>query len=134
VTAGEGGVRVAPRISLANGSVRAVLGLALAGLAFVTAPVAALVSRMCWRPDLVTVPYGLVMAVAGSMSVVMLAGRISKGYGLLAAAAWIVGLGFVVNGTSGGSFLIASDALGWAFLVLGTVATLATALWGGRRS
>lgn len=110
------------------------MGLALALLALVTAPVAALVSRMCWRPGLVTVPYGLVIAVAGSMSVVMLAGRVSRGYALLAAAAWIVGLGIVVNGTSGGSFLIASDGLGWAFLVLGTVATLATALWGGRRS
>jgi hypothetical protein len=117
----------------AQGGVRVVLGLALAVLSLVTAPVAALVSRMCWRPSLMTVPYGLVLSVAASMAVVMLAGAVSRGYAVLAAAAWIVGLAFVVNGTSGGSFVIAGDSLGWAFLVLGTVATMGTAMWGGRR-
>jgi hypothetical protein len=124
---------VAPRISLAQGGVRLVFGVAFAALALVTAPVAALVSRMCWRPSLVTVPYGLVLSVAASMAVITLAGAVSRGYALLAAAAWIVSLAFVVNGTSGGSFVIAGDGLGWAFLVLGTLATMGTALWGGRR-
>ena len=109
------------------------LGVAFALLAFVTAPTAALVSRMCWRPSLVTVPYGLVLSVAASAGVILLAGAVARGYALLAAAAWIVGLAFVVNGTSGGSFVIAGDTLGWAFLVLGTLATMGTALWGGRR-
>jgi hypothetical protein len=133
--AGEGGVRVAPRVSSLSGTgvARVALGIGLSGLGFVTAPVASLVSRMCWRPELVTVPYGLALAVAGSMAVVVLAGAVSRGFGLLAAAGWILGLGFVVNGTSGGSFIIAGDALGWAFLVLGTVATVGTALWGRRR-
>lgn len=130
MTSGEGDVRVAPRVSPGPAVVRVALGVALALLALLTAPVAALVSRMCWRPDLVTVPYGLVLGVAGSMGVVVLAGAVSRGFGLLAAAGWILGLGFVVNGTSGGSFVVAGDALGWAFLVLGTVATVGTALWG----
>jgi hypothetical protein len=85
---------------------------------------------MCWRPDLVTVPYGMVLAIAGSMSIVVLGGAVSRGFGLLTAVGWIVGLVFVVNGTSGGSFVIAGDALGWSFLVLGTLATLGTAMWG----
>lgn len=123
---------MAPRVSSAP-TARIALGIAFALLALPTAPVAALVSRMCWRPDLVTVPYGLLLAVAGSMGVVVLAGAVSRGYGLLAAACWILGLGFVVNGTSGGSFVIAGDALGWAFLVSGTVATVGVAMWGGRR-
>jgi hypothetical protein len=109
------------------------LGVACAALAFVTAPLAALVSRMCWRPSLVTVPYGLVLSIGGSMGIVLLAGAVARGYGLLAAAAWIVGLVFVVNGTPGGSFVIAGDGLGWGFLLLATVGTMATALWAGRR-
>lgn len=133
MTAGEGGVAVVRRISSASRGVVAVVGVALGLLGFVTAPVAALVSRMCWRPALVTVPYGLVLAVAGSMAVVVLAGAVARGYAILAAVTWILGLAFVVNGTSGGSFVIAGDALGWAFLVLGTVGTLGTALWGRRR-
>jgi len=112
--------------------VQATIGIALIGLAFVTAPVAALVSRICWRADWLTVPYGLVIAIAGSMAVVLLAAGVSKGYGILAAGGWIIGLGVVVTGTSQGSFLIAADALGWSFLILGTAATLSTAMWGGR--
>jgi hypothetical protein len=117
-----------------GGSARLALGVALVLLALVTAPVAALESRRCGRPHLLTVPYGLVLGVAASMAAVLLAGAVGRGYGLLAAAGWVVGLGFVVQGTSGGSFVIAGDALGWSFLVLGTVATLGAALWGGRRS
>jgi hypothetical protein len=130
-------MQVVPRISPAQGSVglvlSAVLGVALALVALVTAPLAALVSRMCWRPGPVTVPYGLALSLAGSMGVILLAGAVSRGYAILAAAAWILGLVFVVNGTSGGSFVIAGDALGWSFLVLGTVVTIGTSLWGGRR-
>jgi hypothetical protein len=125
---------VGTRVSLAQGVARVVLGLVVAALALVTSAVSALVSRMCWRPEPVTVPYGFVLAVAASMALVHLANAVSRGYGLIAAAAWILGLGFVVNGTSGGSFVIAGDALGWAFLVVGTVGTLVAALWSGGRS
>ncbi|MEJ7629736.1 MAG: hypothetical protein WKF54_09110 [Nocardioidaceae bacterium] len=134
MTSREEGVRVAPRVSPSRGGVGVVAGVALAALALVTAPVAALVSRMCWRPGIVTVPYGLVLAAAGSMAVVLLARSVSRAHGFAAAVAWMVGLAFVVNGTSGGSFVIAGDALGWAFLVVATVATLGSAVWGGGRS
>jgi vacuolar-type H+-ATPase subunit I/STV1 len=109
---------------------RIALGITIVLVGVVTAAVAALVSRMCWRPDPVTVPYGLALAVAGSMAVVVLGASVSRGFGLLTAVGWIVGLVFVVNGTSGGSFVVAGDALGWSFLVLGTLVTLGTALWG----
>lgn len=133
MTSGEEGERAAPRVSLARGGAGYVAGAGLAALALVTAPAAALVSRMCWRPDVVTVPYGLVLSAAASMGVVLLARAVSRVHAFAAAVAWMVGLAFVVNGTSGGSFVIASDALGWAFLVVGTVATVGSAAWGGGR-
>ena len=134
MTSGEEGVRAAPRVSLAKGGTGLVVGVAFAALALVTAPIAALVSRMVWRPGLMSVPYGLVLSAAASMAVVLLARAVSRGHALASAAAWIVGLGFVVKGSSGGSFVIASDALGWSFLVVGTVATVGSAVWGGARS
>jgi hypothetical protein len=94
------------------------------------AAAATLVSRMCWRPGSVTVPFGMVLAVAACAAVVLLARSVSRANGFAAAAGWLIGLGYVVNGTSGGGFLVAGDALGWSFLVLGTVASLGTALWG----
>lgn len=91
---------------------------------------AALVSRFVWRPDPVSVPWGMVVAVGASASVVWLARAVSRTQGVIAAVGWLVGLGYVVKGTSGGGFLIASDGLGWGFLILGTVAALGSALWG----
>jgi hypothetical protein len=90
---------------------------------------------MCLRPG-VTVPYGLVLSAAASMGVVVLARAVSRVVGLVAAAAWLVALGFVMNGTSGGGFIIADDALGWSFLVIDTAAVIGAALLGGggRRS
>lgn len=130
---GEGGVWMAPRAVAPTSALGVLLAVVLALVALVTAPTAALVSRMAWRPDLVTVPYGLVLGVGASIGVVLLAGAVTKAYGLLAAAAWLVGLAFVVKGTTGGSFVIAGDGLGWAFLLAGTVGTIGAALWGGRR-
>lgn len=126
------GTAAAPRSSLAQAAVVA-LTVAAGLAAFVTAPAAALVSRMCWRPSLVTVPYGLLLSVAASAAVVLLSRQVSRVASFVAVVGWLVGLGFVVNGTSGGSFLIAGDGLGWGFLILGTVATIWPALWGSAR-
>lgn len=104
-------------------------GFALAG--FVTAPVAALVSRMYWRPSGVTVPYGLVLSAAGSLAVVVLARAASRAYAFVAALGWLVGLALVVRNTPGGGFLVAGDGLGWGFLVVDTVAVGGALLWGG---
>jgi hypothetical protein len=110
------------------------IGIAFAVLAFVTAPLAALVSRMCLRPGSVTIPYGLILSALASVAVVVLARAVARGYAFAAAGAWLVGLGFVVEGTSGGGFLVASDALGWSFLVLDTSAVIGAALLGGPAS
>ncbi len=109
-------------------------GVCFALLGLVTAPVAALVSRMCWRPGAITVPYGLVLSVAASLAVVVLARAVSRPHAFAAAAGWLVGLAYVLKGTSGGGFVVSSDALGWAFLVLGTVAVLGPVLRGGASS
>jgi hypothetical protein len=109
------------------------VGAGIAVLALVTAPAAALVSRMCLRPGVVTVPYGLVLSAAASLGVIILARAVSRFYSYVAAAAWLVGLGIVMKGTSGGGFLIANDALGWSFLILDTVVVLGGTLLGGSR-
>jgi hypothetical protein len=109
------------------------IGIAVAIVAFVTAPLAALVSRMCLRPGAFTLPYGLVLSAAASLGVVVLARAVGRGYAFLAAAAWLVALGFVVEGTSGGGFVVADDSLGWSFLVVDTAAVLGGAFVGGAR-
>jgi hypothetical protein len=133
MTSSEGRAASTRRPTLARGGAGLATGAGLAVLGLVTAPVAALVSRMVWRSALVTVPYGLALSAAGSMAVVLLARAVSRRHALVAAAGWLVGLGFVVNGTSGGSFVVASDGLGWSFLVLSTLAAVAAAVWGSAR-
>jgi hypothetical protein len=86
---------------------------------------------MCLRPGLVTLPYGLLLSAAASLGVVVLAKALSRAYALVAAAAWLIALGFVMKGTSGGGFLIADDALGWSFLVLDTLVVMGGALVRG---
>jgi hypothetical protein len=119
--------------SRVGGAVSVLLGVGFAALAFATAPAAALVSRMCLRPGWVTLPYGLLLSAAASLGVVVLARAVSRVHSFVAAAAWLVALGFVMKGTSGGGFLVADDALGWAFLILDTVLVLGSALVGGGR-
>lgn len=106
------------------------LGVGFAVLAVATALASALVARMIWRPGPISVPYGLVLALAATSSLVLAARTISKRLAIVTAIAWMVGLGYVVKGTGGGSFLIADDVLGWAFIMLGTAAALLPAAWG----
>lgn len=113
--------------------VRVAIGLAFAALGFATAPAAALVSRMVVRSGSFTFPYGLLLSAAASGAVVVLARLTRRGYAFAAGAAWLIGLGFVVNGTSGGGFLVADDNLGWTFLLIDTVAVIGAALVGGGR-
>jgi hypothetical protein len=124
-------VSTTARPSPLKGVASVAIGLAFAALGFVTAPAAALVSRMCLRPSPVTLPYGLLLSAAASLGVVVLARAVSRAYAFVAAAAWLVALGFVVNGTSGGGFVIADDALGWSFLVLDTLVVMGGALVRG---
>lgn len=106
------------------------VALPVAAGGFVTAILAAVVSRAAWRPDGLTLPWGLVLGVVGSVAIVVLARAISRGHGLVAAVAWVVGLGYLMVPRP--QFVIANDALGWGFIVVGTVAVLVVAMWGSR--
>jgi hypothetical protein len=132
VAQGEGSVASRSRPSAITAA-RVAIGVGIALLAFATAPAAALVSRMAWRPGSVTLPYGLLLSAVASAAVIVIARSVGRGYAFLAAAAWLVALGFVVEGTSGGGFLVADDSLGWSFLVFDTAAVLGTSLLGGGR-
>ncbi|MDX6310395.1 MAG: hypothetical protein QOI06_3441 [Nocardioidaceae bacterium] len=131
MASGEQSVAPPTRRSPLRRATAPAIGLLFALLALVTAPLAALVSRMAWRPGGATVPYGLVLSAAASMGVVVLARAVSRRHAFVAAAAWLVGLGVVMRGSPGGGFLIASDTLGWSFLVVATVVVIGSALLGG---
>lgn len=109
-----------------------VAGAALVLVSAVVAVCAGFVSRGAWRPSIVTVPWGLGLSVAGSVSLIfvtrILAGR---GAGYVAAAGWVIGVGSVLFWHPGGDYLFADDGLGYSFLLGATVAVLLTAGWGG---
>lgn len=95
-------------------------------------------SRMVWRPgdpdQSTTLPWGLLLGVAASVSVVLLARAVSRQNGFAAAGGWVVGLLGVLVGGRSGSYLIASDGLGYGFLVAASTATVVSAAWApGRR-
>ena len=121
---GPSGLTVAAKIGI---------GLGFAALGLVTAPAAALVSRMVWRTG-VTIPYGLVLSAAASLAVIVLARAVARGYAFVAAAAWLVALAVVLAGTPGGGFVVADDALGWAFLAVDCAVVLGATLLGGGRA
>lgn len=106
--------------------------MAFALASTVVAICAGLVSRSAWRPSAVTVPWGLVLGVAGSVSLIVvtrvLAGRRS---GLVAVGGWLLGIAIVLFWHPGGDYLFANDALGTTFLLGATVAVLVAAGWGG---
>jgi hypothetical protein len=120
----------------APGSGGAVLTVAAcAVLTLVSAVVAicaGLVSRSAWRPNGFAVPWGLALAIGGSVSLVIvtrvLAGRRP---GLLAAGGWLLGVAVVLLWHPGGDYLFANDGPGYLFLLGGTVAVLVAAGWGG---
>lgn len=98
--------------------------------AFVVSLCAGLVSRAVWRPGPVTVPWGLVLSIAGSVCAIGLARAIGgRRLGMAAGAGWLVGIGVVLFWHPGGDYLFASDGLGLTFLLAGPVGVTATALW-----
>jgi hypothetical protein len=118
--------------TLASGVTTVAAGVGLLAVSAVVAVCAGLVSRSAWRPSGVTVPWGLALAIVGSISLVVVArlflGRLP---GLAAAGGWLLGVALVLFWHPGGDYLFANDALGYAFLLGGTVAVLVTAGWGG---
>ncbi len=110
-----------------------VVALVVALLGAMSAVFAAVVSRHAWRPDELMLPWGLVLSVAGSVSVVFAARSLGKAQGFIAAAGWILGLLLVLGGR-GGDIVVAGDLLGYAFLLGATGMVLVTAGWPQRRA
>jgi Family of unknown function (DUF6113) len=106
-------------------------GVALAVVSGLVAICAALVSRGAWRSSTVTLPWGLVLGVAGSVSLVVVT-RLAAGRrpGLVAAGGWLLGIALVLLWHPGGDYLFANDGLGYGFLLGATLSVLLTAGWG----
>lgn len=100
---------------------------------FVISGCAGLVSRAVWRTQSVTLPWGLVLGIAGSVCAIVLARTIGgRRLGIAAGASWLVGIGVLLFWHPGGDYVFASDGLGLTFLLAGPVAVTATALWAGQ--
>ncbi len=76
------------------------------------------------------VPWGLVLSVGGSASVVLLARSVGRGLGFVAAGGWVVGVGVLLLRAPDGSYLLRQDNLTWGFLLAATVAVIGSASWG----
>jgi hypothetical protein len=89
------------------------------------------VSRAVWRVGDAAIPWGLGVALAGSVGLVALAGSIRRRGGLVAVIGWFGG---VVALLVRGDTILAGDGLGTAFLIVVTAAViLAATVGGGRR-
>lgn len=88
---------------------------------------AAWVSRGVWRSATVTVPWGILLAAAGSASGILLARAIRPSLALWAAGGWVVGVVLVL---SRGDTIIAGDLLGYGFLLGVTTCVCTAAVWG----
>jgi hypothetical protein len=118
-----------------NRAVTVTLIVAIAAASAFVAALAALVSRMAWRPWApggIALPWGLVLSVAASVGVVLLARAIARPQGFAAAAGWIVGAGLVLGGRPEGDYLMAQDWLGLSFLLIAPVLVIAGAASGVR--
>jgi hypothetical protein len=102
--------------------------VALAGI--VVGVCAAWVSRAVWRVGGAAVPWGMLLSLAGSVSLVILARPVRRAAPLVAAASWFAG---VVALLVRGDTIVAGDGLGIAFLVVVTAGVLLTATLGGPR-
>lgn len=107
---------------------RALLAMGVALLGAMSAVFAALVSRHAWRPGEMTLPWGMLLALAGSVAMVFASRAQGRSFGFLAAAGWVVGLVGVLAGP-GGDVVVAGDLLGYAFLLGATAVVLLTAAW-----
>jgi hypothetical protein len=84
-------------------------------------------SRGVWRPASLVLPWGLALAVGGSVSGVLIARTLGRGQGFVAAAGWVTGVGALL---SRGDTVIAGDTLGYLFLLGCTAAVICSAAWG----
>ncbi len=110
------------------------LAVAIGAASFCVAALAALVSRMAWRPGGIALPWGLILSIAASVGVVLLARAIGRPYGFAAAGGWIIGAGLVLGGRPEGDYLLAQDWLGLSFLLIAPVCVIVSAASAGRPS
>lgn len=108
-----------------------VLALVVAAMSVGVAALAALVSRLAWRLGDAVVPWGLLLGVAASASIVLLSRAYSRGLGLAAAGGWIVGTGLVLGGRPEGDYVLAQDAIGLGYLLVSAVVVISAAAAGG---
>jgi hypothetical protein len=88
---------------------------------------AAWVSRGVWRPGSAEVPWGILLAAAGSVGAILLARAVRGSLALWGAGGWVLGVVLVL---SRGDTIIAGDLLGYGFLVGVTACVCITAVWG----
>jgi FtsH-binding integral membrane protein len=111
------------------GGLAGVAALCALGLAGVAVGIcAAWVSRAVWRVGGAALPWGMVVSLAGSVSLVAIARPMRRPAPLVAAASWFVG---VVALLVRGDTIVAGDGLGIAFLVIVTAGVVLTASVGG---
>jgi hypothetical protein len=91
---------------------------------------AAWVSRAVWRVGGAALPWGLLVSLAGSVSLVVLAREARRVAPLVAVGSWFVGVVVVLVR---GDTVVAGDGLGIAFLVVCAGCVLVTATVGGTR-
>jgi hypothetical protein len=116
------------------GGVGALAGaVVVAATCLLVAVLSGWVSRAVWRWSGHLVPWGLALAVASSLSAVLLARRVSRVFGFAAAAGWAGGLLFLLAGRPEGDYVVANDGLGNAFLFAATGAVMLAAVWQGQR-
>ncbi len=100
-------------------------------LGALSAVAAALVSRHVWRTGEMMLPWGMILAVGGSVATVYAARTQARTAGFAAAAGWIGGLLLVLSGP-GGDLVVAGDVFGYGFLLGATAAVFITAGWRQR--
>jgi hypothetical protein len=88
------------------------------------------VARIVWRVDGLVVPWGWVLAVAGSASLVVVARGVTRSAGIAAAAGWLIGLLYVFSPRTEGDYVIPDDALGVSFLLFAVLSVAVAAAWG----
>ena len=106
------------------------IGVGVGVVSAVVAVLSAIVSRMIWRNDVLSVPWGLLLGVMASTAVVVAARAYVEGLAFVAAGAWIVFTGLVLAGRPEGDYLFAQDGLGLGYLALATVAVMGAAALG----
>ncbi len=100
-------------------------------LSLVVAVLAALVSRMVWRPGSFVVPWGLGLSVVASVVVVLVARTYRRGMAFVAAGVWVIATGLVLAGRPEGDYVFAQDGLGLGYLLVAAVAVISAASAGG---